>query len=187
MYTAYYTDKNLKGMVINMSSVKMPNSTLTASYYLSKYYTNNRNLKASSGRKDVANSLLISNDSTALKKFINDMKSIDTDSLDSDDKSTNHKNKVSAFVSVYNNFLSSCGKSSDHYNTGRLSKIKKITKNNQKELESIGITINKDSSLSIDTDKLEKSDIKKVANLFSKNSDYIKELSKYSSKINITV
>lgn len=164
------------------------NSTLTASYYLGKYYNSNRAYKTSSGREDVSNNILISTDSIAIKKFLRDIKKIDTGSLaDDDNKSTNHKNKVSAFVSVYNNFLSSCGKSNDHYNSNRITNIKKLTKSQKKALEDIGISITSDSMLELNTDKLKNADIDDVSALFSKDSDYIKGLTKYSSRINITV
>lgn len=180
----------MKGMVTTMSSISLlgtANSTLTASYYLGKYYTGNRTLKSSSGRKDVANSILLSNDSSAFKKFLRDIKKTDLSTLKDDDKATNHKNKVSAFVSVYNNFVSSCGKSTDHYNTSRITNIKKLTKSQKQALEDIGITINKDSTLELNAEKLKKADIYNVSSIFSKDSDYIKGLTKYTSRINITV
>ncbi|MBD5135722.1 MAG: hypothetical protein HDT39_07155 [Lachnospiraceae bacterium] len=162
------------------------NSTLSSSFYMSKYYAPNRNAKTASNRKSISNDLLISYDTNALNKFITDIRSINYNATQSNSE-TNHKNKVSAFVSIYNNFTESAKKSSSLDVTHRANRIMKFTKKQEDELKKIGITINEDSSLTLDTKKLESADISKVKSLFSNSSTYMKEIKSAASKLDIGV
>lgn len=162
------------------------NSTLSSSFYLSKYYAPNRNAKKSSNRKSISNDLLLSHDTSALNKFIKDIRHIDYNTEQSNSE-INHKNKVSAFVSIYNNFTASAKKSSAEDVTYRAKRIINFTKKQEDALKKIGITINEDSSLTLDTDKLESADISKVKSLFSNSSTFMKDLKNAASKLDIGV
>lgn len=165
--------------VINTS-----NETLSSSFYLSKYYAPNRQAKKSSNRNGMSNDLLIAYDTNALNRFIKDMQHISYNDVQKNSE-TNHKNKVSAFVSIYNNFTKSAKKSLSLDVTKRADRVIKLTKNQENALKKIGITINDDASLSLDTDKLESADIDKVKSLFSNSSDFVKQIKKVTSKLDI--
>lgn len=167
-----------------MSTISAANSTLPDTYYLKKYYSLNRNARNSSSRKEMTNSELLSYDTSAINSFYKDIKKFKITNSDSE---TNLKNKVKAFVSVYNNFIKSASKSEDHYTVAKASKLKNLTKDQKKELEKLGITIKRDSSLELDKDKFKASDIKKVEELFSDKSDYINTTSRITKRIDITV
>lgn len=168
------------------TSIDTDNSSLTSSFYLGKYYSPNRDAKKSSGRTDIANNLLISYDSSALTKFIKDVRSLNF-GAEQGNSETNLKSKVKAFVSIYNNFKSSTSKSSSYDVEYRSGKIDGLTKKQADALEDIGITIKDDSTLEIDEDKLDSADIDDVKKLFSNSGDYLKQIKKSISKINMTV
>lgn len=168
------------------SSIDTSNSSLSSSFYLGKYYSPNREAKKSSGRTDISDSLLVSYDTKALNKFIKDVRTLNFNAEQSNADS-NLKGKVGAFVSIYNNFKSSTAKSTSYDVTYRANKISKLTKSQSKALEKIGITVKSDSTLEIDEDKLKNAKIDDVKNLFSNSSDFMKQIKKSVSKINMTL
>lgn len=162
------------------------NSTLSSSFYMSKYYAPNRNAKKASNRKGISDDLLLSYDTNALNRFIKDIRRIDYNATQNNSE-TNHKNKVSAFVSIYNNFTESARKSSSPDVSYRANRIMKFTKKQEDALKKIGITINEDSTLTLDTEKLESADISKVKSLFSNSSTFMKDIKSVASKFDVGV
>lgn len=169
-----------------MAILDTGNSTLSSSFYLGKYYDPNRQAKKASNRKNMSGDSLIAYDSNAINKFVKDIYKIDYNAPQSNSES-NLKNKVSAFVTIYNNFVGSTKKSSSSDTVFRADKIKKLTKSQEKSLNKMGISIKEDATLEIDKDKFEDVDIEKVKSLFSNGSDFMKQLKKISSKLDITV
>lgn len=166
------------------TKIDTSNSALTSSFYLGKYYSPNREAKKSSSRIDIADNLLISYDTKALNKFIKDVRSLNFNAEQSN-ADTNLKNKVGAFVSIYNNFKSSTAKSTTNEVKYRAEKITKLTKSQSEALKDIGITVKSDSTLEIDEDKLKNAKIEDVKKLFSNSSDFMKQIKKSVSKVNM--
>lgn len=91
---------------------------------------------------------------------------------------------VSKFVDDYNSVL----KTSDSVNSSsilnRVQGLTSATSANKNMLEKIGITINKDNSLSIDKDTFMKADFNTVKNVFNGNGSYGYRVSAQASFIN---
>lgn len=95
---------------------------------------------------------------------------------------------VNSFVKDYNNVIKATS-SSDVTSTSiasRVSHMQNTTKLNEKALAEIGITINKDNTLSIDKDTFKNADMKKVENLFNGTGSYGYSVSASASMINFS-
>lgn len=91
---------------------------------------------------------------------------------------------VSKFVNDYNSVL----KTSDNVNStsilNRMQGLTSATSANKNLLEKIGVTINKDNTLSIDKDTFMKADFNTVKNVFNGNGSYGYRVSAQASFIN---
>lgn len=144
------------------------------------YYKGNEGARIADNRNSMPKSQLISADSNALRRAIDTLSGI-YKSSQVNGKEIYHA--VRAFSDTYNNMISSSG-STDYHDIASLRKsIKGLSDKQQKELEMVGITIKNSGKLSIDEDKLKESNPDRVKKLFSEDSDFMKQLSKYAKKL----
>ena len=156
--------------------------TLSTDYFMRNFYTNNRD--AISKRSNFSNIELSYEDSRALsraaKRLIrSDYGSSEEEDLDIDDTT---KASIEAFVKTYNNALET-GNTDDHDTKRYLSQLKNLSKKYSDELEDIGISIEKNGSLSINDDLLKMADTSKVKKIFSSDNDFSTKVLSISIKL----
>lgn len=155
--------------------------TLNADFYLRKYYRDNRDVIKSSARSDFKKSELTYEDSRALRRAASLLKNVDYEN--EKDMENSLYGSVMAYVKTYNNAITS-GSGVDNREVERsLDKIKKLASKYSDELKKIGITTNKDGTLSASENLVKKADVKKVEKLFSSKSDFAKGIEKASKKL----
>jgi hypothetical protein len=163
-----------------MSSVSSAIS-LTSDFYLSNFYQSNRTVRTTSGRKDLTSNELSYEDARALKRAVNKLGSIEfTDEENID----NIYSAITAFADTYNNTLSST-KSSDDSDLSKYSKqLKSLAKKYSDDLESIGITVEKDGSLTVNDSLLKLKDVDDLKEAFtSDDSRFIKKTNSIARKL----
>lgn len=63
-------------------------------------------------------------------------------------------------------------------------KLNDLTDKNKEALEAIGITVESDGKLKIDSDKLKQADISEVKKIFGSDSEFIKGVKEQSEEVN---
>lgn len=91
---------------------------------------------------------------------------------------------VSDFVKDYNSVIDAVNQTENSTIVNRTTNLANSTMINYKSLNAVGITINEDSTLSIDKDTFLKADVSKVKSLFSETGSYGYRVSAQSSLIN---
>jgi len=95
-------------------------------------------------------------------------KMVESDFEDADENLNNVKN----FVNEYNSMMKKIGSSSILSISSKSDNLVSLTKNYEKNLNSIGITIGEDNKLKLDTDTFKKADASTVKELFSGIGSY---------------
>ena len=90
---------------------------------------------------------------------------------------------VSTFVNDYNSLIDKAGDSSTSSIANKLKSLIGTTSSNEKLLAKVGITIDKDNTLSIDKEKFQAADMTTVKSLFNGNSSYAYRVSAQASMI----
>ncbi|MCR5101333.1 MAG: flagellar filament capping protein FliD [Butyrivibrio sp.] len=90
---------------------------------------------------------------------------------------------VKNFVSDYNSLVKSSSDSTDSTTITRTSFLKNITNNYSDGLSQIGITVNDNGTLTLDSDKLSSSNMEAIAALFTGSNGYASQVSTYASLI----
>lgn len=157
----------------------------TSDYYLGTFYTNNRDASKKSTRGNFSNVELAFEDSRALTRAAKRLKRNDyTTAAEDGDITESVKASIEAFASTYNNMIES-GKGSDDSETKRyLKQLKTLTKKHAEELEDIGITIENDGRLSVNSELLSMADNETVSKLFSPEEEYVKKSLTIASRLN---
>lgn len=170
-----------------MSTKVSSGLTLTTDYFMRSFYKNNRNAISTSSRKDYTALELSFEDSRALSRAAHRLMSNSYDAEDDeDDIDDTTKASIEAFVNTYNNALST-GDTDDHDTKRYMQQLKSLTNKYADDLEDIGISINKNGSLSVNDDLLSLADTSKVRDLFSTENDYSKKAWAISKRLNTAV
>lgn len=157
-------------------------TSLTSTFYLQNFYRMNRNAMKVSTRKDYNQTELSYEDSRALKKAAAKLSSFDYSEEENDD---NIISTIQAFVETYNYTMDSTSSSdSDTYRQNR--QLKALSQKYSEDLEDIGITIEKDGSLTVSENILKSSSFDAVKKVFSSESDYISNVRKIAKRLNAT-
>ena len=93
---------------------------------------------------------------------------------------------VSGFVTDYNDLLSKTSAASSKNLQSKADTLAAVTSANAKLLSRVGITVNSDSSLSLDEEAFKKSDMGTVKNLFGTTGAYGYKVSAQASMIDYT-
>lgn len=163
--------------------------TLNTDFFMRNFYKENRSAIKSSDRNNFSNIELSYEDSRALSRAArrlmkNDYGTSEDEDTDIDDTT---RSSIEAFVNVYNNALKTGKDTTDHDTEHYLRQLKTLTKKNADDLEEIGITLEKDGSLSINDELLKMADTSKVRKVFSSENDFTKTVWNLSKKLNISV
>lgn len=159
----------------------------TSEYFIRNFYSNNRDAGNKSTRSRFSNVELTYEDSRALSRAAKRMKRGDyttSDTAENDDISETTKSSIEAFVNTYNNMLDS-GRESDDYDTKRYVKqLKALSQKYSDELENIGITVENDGKLSVNSDLLAVADYSSVSSLFSQEQEFVQKTQRIASRLN---
>lgn len=93
---------------------------------------------------------------------------------------------VSSFVKNYNSVVDTAAVTADKSISNRLDSIRSATSANEKELNSLGISIGKDGKLSIDKDTFNATDKSGIQNLFAERRSYAAEVNVSAAMIQST-
>lgn len=179
---AYYTVDNSSNSTA--SSVKNDTDKKTASTAADSAKTLAKIQKSADGLKESADALIEKGKDSLFKE--KDITTTDENGLQTTVKGYDKEaiyNAVSDFVEDYNSLLDSVD---DSNSTGILNKslsLVHMTAANKNLLEDVGITINKDSSLSIDKEAFQGADMNTVKTLFHGNGSYAYKVSAQTSLI----
>lgn len=136
--------------------------------------------KAADAMKESADSLLVKGSKSVFRKK-NEKATVseeyDTDAI---------YKAVSGFVTDYNDLLSKTSAASSKNLQSKADTLAAVTIANAKLLSRVGITVNSDSSLSIDEEVFKKSDMGTVKNLFGTTGAYGYKVSAQASMIDYT-
>lgn len=136
--------------------------------------------KAADTMKESADSLLVKGSKSVFRKK-NEKATVseeyDTDAI---------YKAVSGFVTGYNDLLSKTSAASSKNLQGKADTLAAVTSANAKLLSRVGITVNSDSSLSLDEEVFKKSDMGMVKNLFGTTGAYGYKVSAQASMIDYT-
>lgn len=162
--------------------------TLTTDYFMRNFYRNNRDAIKDSGRGNFSKIELSFEDSRALSHAARRLMTNDYGTEEDDDKDIDETTKASieAFVNIYNNALKT-GDSDDHETAHCLKQLKSLLRKNADDLEEIGISIEKNGSLSINDDLLKMADTSKVRKVFNSETGISKKAWNLSKKLNTAV
>ena len=144
--------------------------SITKSYdmYFRDFYSIDRNASKSEQRASYKTNKLAKADSSAMTKISKTLRKMDF--------SQDNGN-------AYNNLMESSG-SSNEYDISHPEKfIKSLTKDQEKALSDIGITISASGKLKLDEDKLMETKPAKIGKLFSEDSEFTKKINFYANKI----
>ena len=136
--------------------------------------------KAADAMKESADSLLVKGSKSVFRKK-NEKATVseeyDTDAI---------YKAVSGFVTDYNDLLSKTSAASSKNLQSKADTLAAVTSANAKLLSRVGITVNSDSSLSLDKEAFKKSDMGTVKNLFGTTGAYGYKVSAQASMIDYT-
>lgn len=165
--------------------------TLSTDYFMRNFYSNNRGVIKQSNRGDFSNVELSYEDSRALSRAAKRLRSNDYGSDDRKDSESDindtTKASIEAFVKTYNNTIASARDSSDRSTQHYVRQLKTLSSKYTDELEDIGITIEKNGTLSINDDLLKAADNSKARKLFSPDGEYSKKSMTIARKLNSAV
>ena len=157
-------------------------TSLNKDFYLKNFYSANRKAFKVSTRSDYNKTELSYEDSRALKKAVNKLMSFD---FTEEENGDNMVSSIEAFVDTYNNTISSTGsEDSDAYRYNK--QLQKLTKEYEDEFKDLGITIEKDGSLTVNENLLKKSKHEEVRKIFHKESEYINRTRSIAKRMHTT-
>lgn len=163
--------------------------TLNTDFFMRNFYKENRNAIKRNDRNNYSKLELSYEDSRALSRAArrlmqNDYGSQTDKDTDIDDTT---RSSIEAFVKTYNNALETSRDTSDDDTEHYLRQLKTLSKKNAEDLEDIGITVEKDGSLSINDELLKMADTSKVRKVFSPKNGFTKTVLNISKKLNASV
>ena len=154
-------------------------TVLGTSYYMRRFYASNADARTSTSRSNLSNSTLTGADAHALRRAIRSLGSFTYN----DDNEDNIKNNVSAFISTYNNMISSSNASSDRTIRNTQKSLKNLTSEYASQLDKIGITVKDNGTLETRSSLFGSADISKFESLFSTDSEYMQRVTSYAKRL----
>ena len=151
-------------------------TTFSSSFYLRKFYKNCSDASKTSKRSKLEPNRLSQADADALHKAVKQLRNFKF----TDDDNSNLHAGVSAFLETYNHTMDSCKDSSDLSVKRYAKQLKSLVNNHKDELEDIGVTVNKDGTLTANSNLLKSASVSKIKKLFSKESDFSTKAFQYS-------
>ena len=162
--------------------------TLSTDYFMRNFYKSNRTVSKKNGRSNFSKIELSYEDSRALSRAAKRMLNTDFDTDEDEDADIGEtmKSKIEAFVNTYNNALET-GDSNDYDTNRYLRQLKTLSRKHSDELSDIGITVEKDGTLTINEDLLKMADNSKVRKVCSSDNDFSQKSLRIAKKLNNAV
>ena len=162
--------------------------TLSTDYFMRNFYKSNRTVSKKNGRSNFSKIELSYEDSRALSRAAKRMLNTDFDTDEDEDADIGEtmKSKIEAFVNTYNNALET-GNSNDYDTNRYLRQLKTLSRKHSDELSDIGITVEKDGTLTINEDLLKMADNSKVRKVFSSDNNFSQKSLRIAKKLNNAV
>ena len=162
--------------------------TLSTDYFMRNFYKSNRTVSKKNGRNNFSKIELSYEDSRALSRAAKRMLNTDFDTDEDEDADIGEtmKSKIEAFVNTYNNALET-GDSNDYDTNRYLRQLKTLSRKHSDELSDIGITVEKDGTLTINEDLLKMADNSKVRKVCSSDNDFSQKSLRIAKKLNNAV
>ena len=162
--------------------------TLSTDYFMRNFYKSNRTVSKKNGRSNFSKIELSYEDSRALSRAAKRMLNTDFDTDEDEDADIGEtmKSKIEAFVNTYNNALET-GDSNDYDTNRYLRQLKTLSRKHSDELNDIGITVEKDGTLTINEDLLKMADNSKLRKVFSSDNDFSQKSLRIAKKLNNAV
>lgn len=166
-----------------MAAVSGTGTSLNSSFYLRNFYASNRDASSASKRKNLGKNTLSQADATALMRAVKKLRTFnyEDDSFDG----ANIYGSVSAYIETYNNALNSASNSSDASLERYARYMKNLSEKYAEEFEDIGVTVEKDGTLTANENLLKSADLSDVKKLFSKDAEYLNQTSRYAKRIKL--
>lgn len=161
-------------MAINVNS-----SATSYNFIFRNYYSKNRNAARAVTRSNITKDELVTADSDALSKIAKTLRGLEYSS----DNGVGIYNNVKAFTDAYNNLISSTSGSVSYDITHPNKLLKNLVKSKKDELEDIGISVAASGKLKLKKETLLQSSPKKIAKIFSSDSEFTQKVKYYSGKI----
>lgn len=157
------------------------NVSATNSLSLRIYYNRFSSVAAGSTRKSATTGTLSMADASALRNAIRKLQDYDFESA----TESQIQEKLKAFTDTMNNAISSASKygQGDSSVKNAVSKIKRLNNENASDLQKIGITVNKDGTVSLYENASKTYSASKISSFFDDNSKYLKDLYDAAKKI----
>lgn len=166
-----------------MATVSGTGVSLTSSFYLRNFYASNRDASSASKRKNIEKNTLSQADATALMRAVKKLRTFNYEDDSAD--GSNIYSSVSAYIETYNNALNSASSSSDASLERYAKYLKNLSEKYAEEFEDIGVTVEKDGTLTANKNLLKAADLSDVKKLFSKDSEYLNQTSRYAKRIKL--
>lgn len=155
--------------------------TLTADFYLNNFYQANRSARKASGRKELSSGELSYEDARALKRAVSKLGSFD---FSEEENIQNIYSTIKAFADTYNNTLSSTSGSSDKDLSKYSKQLKSLANKYSDELKSVGISVEKNGSLSVNENLLKEKSLDTLKKAFTKDDGrFIKATNSIARKL----
>ena len=156
-------------------------TSLSANYFLRKFYESNRDAIKGSTRNNYSSSELSYEDARALHRAA---KALDNYGYDENDNKENVNATIKALVSTYNIALDSTKKGDSPEVERYTRRLKNLMKQYSDEFEDIGVTFKADGKLSCNDNLLKSSKIDTVKEIFGKDSGFTRQLKQISKGLN---
>ncbi len=176
----HYINKKVTKQGVKMSTRVSSATSLSSTYYLRNFYTNNRNAMKASTRSNFSKTELAYDDSLALHRAAKKLKNY---KYSDDENSDNISGTIMAFVSTYNNSLDSANSSNSSSMKRYAKQLKKLATKYSDEFEDIGITVNKDGSLKANETLVKKADTIKVKKIFGQDNGFTSSIYRISRQM----
>lgn len=157
------------------------NISVTNSLSLRLFYNGNASISHGSSRNNELTGTLSMADASALRNAIRKLQDYEFE----DASKTLIQEKLKAFTDTVNNTITSASK----YGTGdtsvknAVSKLKRLNNDYASELQKIGITVNKDGTMSLYENASKTYSSKKIDSFFDVDSEYLNSLYDTAKKI----
>lgn len=154
-------------------------TSLSSNFYLRSFYTSNRTAGTASKRRQLTNSELTLADSMALRRAVKKLGTLEF----SEENDADIRNAVKAYITTYNNAVTSTSHSGDRTLERTQKQLKSIAKEYASDLDKMGITVNDDGTLTRRDSLFSNASLSKFEKLFSKDSDFMQRTAACARKI----
>lgn len=154
--------------------------SLTSDFYIRNFYKENKNAVKKDVRRKYSSDEKAYEDSRALRRAA---KSINSQSFDEGGNPDSLIANITAYVDTYNNTITSASGSSSRDVSRYVKELKKLTADQESKLQDIGITIEKDGTLSLNSDYLEELEVSDLKEAFDPENGFMNNIMSVSKKI----